>query len=120
MRLTKIKYPVISGVVLVFILAIVSVIAGVVMYSKESSPSYACKVIDKSVHPQEDGSTQYRIYTENCDVFQISDDPMHGQFNSASLYGKITVGKSYKIISYGPRNGFLSLFPNINQATEVN
>lgn len=84
-----------------------------------TSPEQPCTVTDKdhTINP-EDGSGIYRIYSD-CGVFNVEDAPFVGQFNSADTYAQIEVGKTYEFTTYGYRNGFFSMFPNIVKAVEV-
>jgi hypothetical protein len=79
-----------------------------------------CLVTDKTavgrVDEEGNNTTDYRVFTANCDVFGVQDDPFIGQWNSASTYGSIIVGETYDFEAYGWRNGFFSTFPNIKKA----
>lgn len=76
-----------------------------------------CLVTDKYV--QVSGKSSAKIVASSCGVFMVEDELSQGNWNSADVYAQIEVGKTYDFEAYGPRNGFLSLFPNINSATEV-
>lgn len=75
------------------------------------------EVTDKCV--QVSGKTSKKIVASSCGVFMVEDELSQGNWNSADVYAGIEVGKTYDFEAYGPHNGFLSLFPNINSATEV-
>ena len=78
----------------------------------------SCKVNDKeSVRTQE--SHQYRVYT-SCGTFKIEDSFYLMRFDSADLYGSIELNKKYDFKTYGTRNGFFSMFPNIISMREHN
>ena len=65
---------------------------------------------------------KYMIYTdtgEGTEVFQISDSLLAGRFDSADVYAKIQVGKTYDFSVRGDRNGFMSWYPNIYEVKEV-
>ena len=76
-----------------------------------------CTVADKYVAIA-DKQSQKRVST-SCGVFTVEDELSQGDWNSADRYAQIEVGKTYDFETYGYRNGFLSLFPNIAEATEV-
>ncbi|WP_136057288.1 hypothetical protein [Microbacterium sp. K24] len=76
-----------------------------------------CTVTDKYVTVSKDKSEK-RIAT-SCGTFNVEDELSQGQWNSADLYARIEVGKTYDFEAYGFRNGFLSAFPNVSDATEV-
>ncbi|WP_336628472.1 MULTISPECIES: hypothetical protein [unclassified Microbacterium] len=80
-------------------------------------PTTGCTVTDKYVDVQSKSSR--KVIATSCGVFMVEDELSTGQWNSADLYAKIRVGKTYDLTAYGPRNGFLSLFPNVAAATEV-
>lgn len=65
-----------------------------------------------------DKKSQNRLET-SCGVFQVSDEFVKGQWNSADTYAGIQIGKTYDFDAYGYRNGFLSLFPNVVSYAEV-
>lgn len=65
---------------------------------------------------------KYLIYTdtgEGTEVFQITDSLLAGRFDSADVYAKIQVGKTYDFSVRGDRNRFMSWYPNIYEAKEV-
>jgi len=71
-----------------------------------------CTVTDKGIAVV-DGYSEYRVYTENCDVLTVADSFVDGQVNAATVYSKITVGESYDFGTRGLRVPLFSLFPNI-------
>lgn len=83
-----------------------------------TSPETACTVTDKDRSNNSDGKSIYRVYSD-CGVFNVEDAPFVGVFNAADTYATIEVGKTYEFTTYGYRNGFLSIFPNITEAAEV-
>lgn len=76
-----------------------------------------CTVTNKYVSVSNKSSQ--KMIASSCGVFMVEDELSQGNWNSADVYAKIEVGNTYDFEAYGPRNGFLSLFPNINSATEV-
>lgn len=83
-----------------------------------TSPKEPCKVTSKDHSYTSKGTSVYRIYS-SCGVFNVEDAPLVGQFNSADTYGQILPGHTYRFTTYGFRNGFFSMFPNITKAVEV-
>lgn len=81
-------------------------------------PAEVCHVDDKDRSTGPKGGSVYRVYT-SCGVFEVDDNIFLGQFNAADTYARIQPGKTYRLTTYGWRNGALSLFPNITQAQEV-
>lgn len=76
-----------------------------------------CTVTDKYVRVSDKGS--YKMIASSCGTFTVEDELSQGNWNSADVYAGIEIGKTYDFETYGFRNGFLSSFPNINSATEV-
>lgn len=105
---------------------IASVVYGVAYFSSQTELTN-CVVSskDRSVSVTSDGegnvtsSTSHRVYT-SCGVFEVNDNLLLLKFNSADTYGFLEDGKSYNLKVVGWRNGFLSLFPNILEATAIN
>jgi len=52
-------------------------------------------------------------------VYEITDSWIAGRFDSANLYGSIEVGKKYMFTVAGSRNTFMSWYPNIYEAEEI-
>ena len=80
-----------------------------------------CVVTDKdrtTVVKDGKSSSDMRIYTD-CGVFQVGDNFLSG-FNSADVYASLKEDHKYKIESGGWRIGFLSEFPTIINAKEIN
>lgn len=61
---------------------------------------------------------RYLIYASD-NVYEITDSWLMGRFDSSDLYGKIEVGKTYKIKVGGKRDHFLSVYPCIHEVEEV-
>lgn len=78
-----------------------------------------CTVIGKESVPNGDSGNQYRVYTEQCDTLVVEDTISKGRFDSADVYARIEVGKTYLFHVGGYRQGFLSMFPNILNYQEV-
>jgi len=61
----------------------------------------------------------YRIVDSNNNIFEIKDNLLTWDFNSANDYVSIKVGKTYKVSGYGARIQILSQFPKLNTFEEV-
>lgn len=79
-----------------------------------------CTVESKDRTTTSDGSSDARLYTEQCGVLHVGDSLLSWEFNSADTYASIDEGKTYDVTTRGYRIGFLSLFPNVVDATETN
>lgn len=107
----KISQKILTGVLL-------AVVATAMAGCSTTSPSHPCTVTNKDHAIDKDGNPVYRIYSD-CGVFNVEDAALVGQFNSADTYASIQVGHTYEFTTYGYRNGFFSMFPNITKAVEV-
>ena len=56
----------------------------------------------------------YLIYTKDA-TYEITDSWLYGRFDSSDLYGRIEVGKTYKVKVGGTRVPFLSVYPCIHE-----
>jgi hypothetical protein len=99
----------IGGLALVLVLLIVA--WGVFYYEEDTHTD--CVVSDKDRTTTSSGTSDARIYTDNCGVFQVADSWIKGEFNSADTYSDIEVGETYTFTTIGWRFGPLSMFPNI-------
>lgn len=107
------------GVLVVSVLSVIAVIGFYVYGLTVNSTAQDCVVVEKDRTRTENGSDM-RIYTENCGTLQVADTIIGKvNFNSADLYARIEVGKTYDFQTRGVRVGFLSMFPLILEATEV-
>lgn len=75
--------------------------------------SYANCVVTGKESINKDKTHEYRVYTDKCGVFQVSDELWLGLFNAADTYSGIKQGESYSFQTVGWRNGFFSSFENI-------
>lgn len=78
-----------------------------------------CTVTEKDRSTNKDNQSVFRVYTEQCDTLGLADNIFAGNFNSADMFGKIKVGKTYEFQTVGTRNGFMSWFPEITKMREV-
>ena len=80
-------------------------------------------VTDKVV--KVDGNNSRYLVFAGSDVYEITDavyvigDAAQMRFDSSDLYGSIDVGDTYDIHTVGLRVPFLSWYPNIMSASEV-
>jgi len=78
-----------------------------------------CVVVDKDRTRSGDGTSDARVYTENCGVLQVADSLTAGKWNSSDRYQSIKVGKTYDFETQGYRIPLFSQFPNIIEVHEV-
>lgn len=78
-----------------------------------------CTVTNMTAGTTSQGTSHYRIYTEQCGVLADGDQWLTGKHNSADIYGQIQVGHTYNFHVVGIRNDTLSEFPNVLAVTPV-
>jgi hypothetical protein len=108
------NFEVIGGVA--GILLVVAIVVGVFWSTNawvNTKHSYANCVVTGKESVNKDKTHEYRVYTDKCGVFQVSDELWLGKFNSADTYNALQQGKGYNIQTVGWRNGFFSSFENI-------
>ena len=83
---------------------------------------YVAKVTDKQVKRSAE-KDKYLIFTEEPDgdvrVFENTDSLLEWKWDSSNLYGKIRIGETYRIKTYGWRVPFLSWYENIVDVEKV-
>lgn len=60
----------------------------------------------------------YLVYTDKG-VFKNEDSWHYFKFDSSDLYNNLTAGQDYVCKSYGFRNGFFSMYPNLVTCDKV-
>jgi hypothetical protein len=72
-----------------------------------------CTVTGKDRGMDQNGNSNYRIYTSNCDTLEDTDSMWFGKWNSSDVFGQIQPNKTYVFHVAGVRNGWASSFANI-------
>lgn len=103
-----------------FIVFVILMFVGIITFNitnvfHESTETFT--VTDKSVTHQ-DKEVIFMIFT-NKTTYQVSDTLIYRRWDSADVYGKIQVGKTYRAKLQGYRVPFLSMLPNIVEIEEV-
>ena len=117
-------WPVIGAIVVVAALVGVFFLVRAIYRSYSAESVVVATVCGKEAVPlsDSDGNNnghEYRVYTSQG-TFVVKDHFVNGiRTLSADTYGRIQPGVTYKITSYGWRNGLLSMFPNIEKAERV-
>lgn len=108
-------------VALVVLALIVGILAAVIYTVKgyHHHETRTCTVVSKDRTTDPKGGSDARVYTADCGVLQVADATFDGHFNSADTYATITPGHRYVFHTIGYRVPWLSDFPNILSATEV-
>lgn len=110
------KLALIGGGILV-LLAVIGLGAFPSFYNERT---LTCTVTEKDRgYNQDSGSSEYRVYTEECGTFSNEDSLLRGKFNSGDVQGQLEEGETYELTVVGPRIPFLSAFPNILEVRPV-
>ena len=106
-----IAYFVVFGGMFLLIL-IIAVVPAVIKVSNQQT--YVVTVTEKG---RVSDKSKYLVYTfdENKEsrVFEVTDSLFKWRFDSADVYNRIEVGKTYKVTTGGFRVPILSMYPNI-------
>jgi hypothetical protein len=78
-----------------------------------------CTVEEKDRAKNSSGSSDMRLYTEECGVLQVGDAALRGHFDSADDYAAINVGETYEFTTVGWRVPFLSMFPTVIEVRDA-
>lgn len=70
--------------------------------------------IKEKISPMYGNASIYRIVDENNNIFELRDNILLWDFNSANDYIALEEGIKYKISGYGARIHIFSLYPIIN------
>jgi hypothetical protein len=84
------NFEVIGGVA--GILLVVAIVVGVFWSTNawvNTKHSYANCVVTGKESVNKDKTHEYRVYTDKCGVFQVSDELWLGKFNSADTYNAL-------------------------------
>ena len=76
-------------------------------------------VKDKYIKRSGSDEEKYFVVDADGNAYQITDLTFKGKWNSTDLYNQLEIGKTYKIETSGIRNGFMSLYPNINRIEKL-
>jgi hypothetical protein len=106
----------VAGIVAVVLVVVLVVFVAKAYYGEDVHQH--CVVTDKDRTRNNDGSSDTRVYTENCGTFTVSDTLVKGKFNSADTFGQLRNGHTYTLTTIGWRFGLTSSFPNIIEAVE--
>lgn len=104
-----------------FLLIIIFVILSVLFNSIIGAIFFQDEIIVKITRMERinnNESSKYLIFTET-ETFENTDTLLFTKFNSSDLYGKLIVGRIYKLRVYGFRIPLFSMYRNIIEAKEV-
>lgn len=88
-------------------------------YTWWSEDTRTCTVTDKDRTTNSDGTSNYRVYTDECGTLTVEDALLRGNVDTADDYADIEPGTTYEITTIGWRVPILSAFPNIIDAEPV-
>lgn len=107
-------FVIISSVVIGLL---VITLIGVSLYAQFVTSTHTdCVVTEKDRTRNSDGSSDARVYTENCGVFRVADSLLDVTWSSSDTFAHIKEGETYDLHTRGLRVPFLSMFPNIVEA----
>lgn len=92
-------------------LVVVSVLVMIPLGIKSTGEEIEIKVTDKE-RINELKSSKYLIFTET-ETFENSDTILYLKFDSSDVYSNLKQGEEYKVLVYGWRIPFLSMYRNI-------
>ena len=100
---------------------IIGIIGGIVWWNwqisygnvKEIEITVKDKYIKKGAGSE--SGDKYLVVDTNNNTYEITDLTFIGKWNSTDLYNGLDVGETYNITTSGIRNGFFSMYPNINK-----
>lgn len=76
-------------------------------------------VKDKYIKRSGSEDDKYLVVDTDGNTYEITDLTWLGKWNSTDLYNQLEINNKYKIETSGIRNGFLSLYPNINKIEKI-
>lgn len=104
---------IIIAVALIFIAIIFNCIR---VYGTQEEVTFT--ISEKSVK-RYDNNDKYLIFTEEGEVFQVTDEFWLFHFNASDLYGQLKDGGTYTVVVYGWRIPFFSKYRNIIEIKEI-
>lgn len=72
-----------------------------------------CTVSDKDRTSKSDGSSDARVYTEDCGTLHVADSLLSWTWSSSDTYAEIQPGETYEFTTRGYRVPLFSMFPNV-------
>jgi hypothetical protein len=104
--------------VMVGFIVLGTVVSVAVHYNTQDTVTATITDKDRIVERDGDGGTRskYLIFTDQ-ETFENTDSLLAGKFNSSDVYGRLKVGDVCRFKVNGFRNGFLSMYRNILEAT---
>ena len=94
-------------------IAVISIIPIILLYSFFWA-DWNTVIVNKTDIKRYNDKDIYLVYT-NAGTFKIEDCWYRMQFSSSDLWGKLRVGKNFRIKYYGWRIGILSQYENITK-----
>lgn len=104
---------IIIAVALIFITIIFNCIR---VYGTQEEVTFT--ISEKSVKRYDDND-KYLIFTEEGEVFQVTDEFWLFHFNASDLYGQLKDGGTYTVVVCGWRIPFFSKYRNIIEIKEI-
>jgi hypothetical protein len=99
-----------AGLIILIIIVVLCGIPGCIQANKQDVVTITVESKDIKTY---DKNSKYLVWSKENEVFEITDSMWVGRFNSSDFYGRIEVGKTYKVKVIGYRVPFLSWYRNI-------
>lgn len=61
----------------------------------------------------------FTVSTTNDEIFKVTQSLWYWKYYPTETWNSLKKGRTYTVTGYGWRNGFLSLYPNIIEAKEI-
>lgn len=80
---------------ILFALIIDDVVGGDAWAAHYNEHDATCAVTSKDRGMNQDGNSNYRVHTKQCDTLEDVDSRWFGKYDSSNAYGEIQVGQTY-------------------------
>lgn len=114
------RYGCVVGVVIAVVAAIILCVMIFGSYYDRQDTTVTVTGKERVCDSSGDSGTtcRYLIFTDET-TFAVEDSIVIGRFDSSDFYGQIRVCHRYDITYYGWRQGFFSLYPNIEEMEDL-
>lgn len=114
-----IEYFITGGIVIIILALIVGGFWWCWKTTYGNQKTIEITVKDKYIKRSGSEYDKYLVVDTDGNTYEITDLTWLGKWNSTDLYNQLEINNKYKIETSGIRNGFLSLYPNINKIEKI-
>ena len=104
-----------TGIIIIFLAFIIGIFWWEWKITYGNVKTVEITVKDKYIKRSGSETDKYLVVDTDGNTYEITDLTWLGKWNSTDLYNQLEINNSYKIETSGIRNGFLSMYPNINK-----